>query len=98
VSEVLSAVGEATGLKPTDNVIAHGLASAAKMKAMAYCQAALEATTPEVRHLLTTQLEAALAGQERIAKIMVERGWYDAQKQPGELLNQALEFSKPVLQ
>jgi spore coat protein CotF len=98
VSEVLSAVGEATGLKPNDAVIAHGMADAAKMKCIAYLGAVLESTTPEVRHLLTTQLETSLAGQERIAKLVVGRGWYAAQKQPDELLTQALEFAKPVLQ
>lgn len=97
MSEVLSAVGEATGLKPNDVVIAHGLLTAAKMKSMAYCGAVLESNTPEVRHLLTTQLQAALAGQERIAKLANERGWYKAQAQPDELLKQALTYAKPVL-
>lgn len=41
MSSVISAIGEAMGMKPDDRVIAEGLLTAAKLKATAYCAAVL---------------------------------------------------------
>ena len=98
MTTVLSAVSEATGLKPDDSVIAQGLLTGAKFKAVAYCGAVCESTTPELRHLLSTHLEESLTGQERLSKLVVQRGWYKAQAEPNEMLRQAVQQAKPVLQ
>ncbi|HYF94258.1 MAG TPA: spore coat protein [Symbiobacteriaceae bacterium] len=98
MATVLSAVGEATGLKPDDSVIAQGMLSDAKFKAVAYCGAVCESTTPELRHLLSTHLSEALTGQERLAKMVVQKGWYKAQSEPADLVKQAVQQAKPVLQ
>jgi len=98
MSTVLSAVGEATGLKPDDNVIAQGLLSGAKTKALSYCAAVCESASPELRHLLTTHLEASLAGQERLSKLALNRGWYKATAEPVDLLRQAIKQAQPVVQ
>jgi similar to spore coat protein len=98
MSTVISAVSEATGLKPEDEVIAQGLLAGAKMKAMAYCTALLESATPEVRHLLQTHLQEALAGHERMVHLAVKRGWYKADASPEDLVQQAIQLAQPVLQ
>ncbi|MDF2629602.1 MAG: spore coat protein [Symbiobacteriaceae bacterium] len=98
MSQVLSAVGEATGLKPEDQVIAQGMLQGAKSKASAYCLAICETVTPELRHLLTTHLNDALAGQERLSKLAQSRGWYKAAAEPLELVKQAVKQAQPVLQ
>lgn len=98
MSTVLSAVGEATGLKPDDKVIAGALLAGAKVKAMAYCGAALESTNPEVRHVFTSHLQASLAAHERMTKLMMQRGWYSADASAQELLQEAVTQAKPVLQ
>lgn len=98
MSTVLTAVGEATGLKPTDEVIAHGLLAGAKMKVLALTAALAEATTTEVRHLLTTQLQDAVAGHERMIKLAEKRGWYKGTATPEEQLKAALKLAQPVVQ
>jgi similar to spore coat protein len=97
MSTVLSAVSEATGLKPSDQVIAQGLLAGGKMKVMAYATALCESATPEVRHLLSGHLQAALAGHERMIKLAVKRGWYKADASPQELLAQAVKQAQPVV-
>ena len=98
MTTVLSAVGEATGLKPDDKVIAGALLGGAKVKATAYCGAVLESTNPEVRHLFTTHLQEALTAHERLTKLMVQRGWYSADSSAQELLQEAVKQARPVLQ
>ncbi|HYF81091.1 MAG TPA: spore coat protein [Symbiobacteriaceae bacterium] len=98
MTTVLSAVGEATGLKPDDQVIAQGMLAGAKSKASAYCLAICETVTPELRHLFTTHLNDALAGQERLSKLVQSRGWYKATAEPAELVKQAVKQAQPVLQ
>ena len=97
MSTVLSAVSEATGLKPSDQVIAQGVLAGGKAKVLAYTAALCESATPEVRHLLSGHLQAALAGHERMIKLAVERGWYKVDGTAQELLAQAVEQAQPVL-
>lgn len=95
---VMSAIGEATGMKPGDDVIAVGALMAAKMKAQMYCLCLLEATHPEVRHLLQTHLQDAISEHERWTKLVVGRGWYKAEAPAQELLRQAVQQALPALQ
>ncbi len=98
MSTVISAIGEAMGMKPEDRVIAEGLLTAAKLKAMAYCTAVLETTNPDLRRLLTTHLTDALAEHERCTRLAIERGWYKAHATPDELVGQALKDAREVLE
>jgi similar to spore coat protein len=98
MSTVMSAVGEATGLKPNDQVITQALLAGAKIKVMAYAGALVEAATPEVRHMLQEHLQAALAGHERMIKLAMNRGWYKADASPEQLLQQAIQQAQPVIQ
>lgn len=98
MTTVMSAIGEATGMKPADEVIAHGAVVSAKMKATLYLNAVLETSSPDLRHLLTTHLQDALAEHERASALAIKRGWYKADASPQELVQQAVEFAKPALQ
>lgn len=90
MTTVMSAIGEATGMKPGDDIIALGMLSAAKMKAQMYCMTLLEAANPEVRHIFTTHMQDAMAEHERWSKLCVQKGWYRAHSSPQELLQQAI--------
>lgn len=98
MSTVISAVGEATGLKPTDEVIAQGLMALGKVKIMTYCTALVESFTPEVRQILGSHLQEALAAHQRMTDLAVKRGWYKADASPHELLQQAVAQAQPLLQ
>jgi len=97
MSSVMSAIGEAIGMKPDDRVIALGAMSTTKMKAIAYCTAAVESASPELRHLFTTHMHDALAEHERWTKLAVDRGWYRAYASPDELLRQAVNEARSML-
>lgn len=97
VSTVMSAIGEATGMKPDDRVIALGALAAAKMKTMAYCGALLECASPDLRHLLTTHMNDTLAEHERCTQLAIERDWYKAYAGATELVKQAIQDAQPVL-
>jgi spore coat protein CotF len=98
VSTVLTAVTEATGLKPDDKIIAQGLLQMGKTKALAMCAALCESATPEVRHILQTQLQDCLEGHERMTKLAQKRGWYKADETAEDQLKQAVKLAKPVVQ
>lgn len=98
MSTVMGAIGEATGMKPSDQVIATGALAAAKMKALFYCQSLLECSTPELRQIMQTHLQEAIAEQQRCADLMIKRGWYQAQADADSLVGQAVQFAQPALQ
>lgn len=98
MSTVMSAIGEAIGMKPDDRVIAESLLTAAKVKATAYCAAVLETASPDLRHILMTHLNDALAEHERCTQVAVQRGWYKAYASPDELVGQALRDARNVLE
>lgn len=98
MANILSAIGEATGLKPGDDVIGMGMLTMAKSKSMAYAAALVETATPELRHILSQHLSDCLAEHERCTKLAVERGWYKAYDGPDVLLQQAVQDAEPSLQ
>lgn len=97
MATIMSAIGEATGLKPGDDVIGLGMLTMAKSKAMAYAAALVETATPELRHLFSQHLSDALAEHERCTKLAVERGWYKAYDGPDALLQQAVTDAQTSL-
>jgi|GEM_PF-1251486 len=98
MSTVMSAIGEAIGMKPEDRVIAEGLLTSSKLKATAYLKAVLETASPDLRHILTTHLTDALAEHERCTQLAIQRGWYKAYATPDELVEQALHDAYNVLE
>lgn len=98
MSTVMSAIGEAVGMKPDDRVIAESLLNTAKLKATAYCMAILETTSPDLRHILMTHLTDALTEHERCTQLAIQRGWYRAYDTPDQLVQQALHDARHVLE
>ena len=98
MSTVMGAIGNATGMKPDDSVIAGAALSAAKMKAGAYLTCLLETTTPELRQILSTHLQDAITEHQRWSELCIKRGWYKAEAPAEELVAQAVKGATPVLQ
>ncbi|WP_342419110.1 spore coat protein [Paenibacillus sp. FSL H8-0168] len=66
-----------TGLNTlTDQVIAADFLNAAKSGVRNYAMAVTEAGTPEIKEILTKQLDEAIDTHEQISTYMIERGWY----------------------
>ncbi|MDQ0492403.1 spore coat protein [Paenibacillus brasilensis] len=66
-----------TGLHTlTDQVIAADFLNTAKSGVRNYAMAVTEAGTPEIKAMLTKQLDEAIDTHERISTYMIERGWY----------------------
>lgn len=66
-----------TGMdKLTDQVIATDFLIAAKTGVRSYAMAVTEAATPELKTMLTKQLDEAIDTYEQIATFMTDRGWY----------------------
>lgn len=95
---MMSTIGEAAGLKPDDAVIGLGAVAAAKSKAQGYMMAVLGSTTPELRHILTTQMNQVLAEHEKMATLAAKKGWYIHSPSPDVYVQQAVDFTKPVLE
>ncbi|MGG4217103.1 spore coat protein [Paenibacillus jamilae] len=60
----------------TDQVIAADFLNTAKSGVRNYAMAVMEAGTPEIKAMLTKQLDEAIDTHEQIATYMIERGWY----------------------
>ncbi|RAT97783.1 spore coat protein [Brevibacillus sp. Leaf182] len=60
----------------TDQVIAMDFLISAKSGVRNYAMALTETGTPEMKAILTKQLEEAIDLHEKISLYMIERGWY----------------------
>lgn len=60
----------------TDQVIAMDFLISAKSGVRNYAMALTETGTPEIKEILTKQLEEAIDLHEKISLYMIERGWY----------------------
>lgn len=68
-----------TGMdKLTDQVIAMDFLITAKSGVRNYAMAITETGTPEIKTILSKQLEEAIATHEQISQYMVDRGFYHA--------------------
>lgn len=97
MSTVMGAIGEATGMKPEDTSIVIGAMNAAKAKASFYLMSLLEASTPELRQILSTHLQDAINEHHRWAELAIKRGWYKANDSAEGLVQHAVQLSEPVL-
>lgn len=98
MSQMLSALGEASGMKPEDDVIGLAAVIGAKAKAKEYLGALLETSTPELRHILASQLQEAITEHEQMAALAIQRGWYKAGASPVELLNQSAAYAGKAIE
>ncbi|MBY0083983.1 spore coat protein [Brevibacillus sp. M2.1A] len=60
----------------TDQVIAMDFLISTKSGVRNYAMALTETGTPEIKEILTKQLEEAIDLHEKISLYMIERGWY----------------------
>ncbi|MDF2647261.1 MAG: spore gernimation protein GerQ [Paenibacillus sp.] len=60
----------------TDQVIAMDFLISAKSGVRNYAMAVTEAGTPEIKEILSKQLDEAIDTHEKIVKYMMEQGWY----------------------
>lgn len=60
----------------TDQVVAMDLLIAAKSGVRNYAMAVTEVATPEIKAILTKQLDEAIDLHERIADYLMQKGWY----------------------
>jgi similar to spore coat protein len=60
----------------TDQVIAMDFLTSAKSGVRNYAMAVTETVTPEIKTILTNQLEEAIEMHKRISMYMMDRGWY----------------------
>ena len=94
---MLSQITEATGMKPSDEIIGHAALMGSKTKATAYTAALVESITPSLRQILNTHLNETIAEHQRASQLALKKGWYKAAAKPEELLQQAVELAQPVL-
>ncbi len=59
-----------------DVFIATSTNSALKSCAKGFAGSACEAATPEIRHAFMQMSQAAIQQQEKLTKLMEEKGWY----------------------
>ncbi|MFZ5813699.1 MAG: spore coat protein [Bacillota bacterium] len=98
MTTVMSAIGEATGMKPDDKVIGLGLMAAAASKAQGYLTAALTTTTPELRHVMLTHLQDALNEHEQVTRLAIKKGWFQPHLPVDQLIRESAAFAQPMMQ
>ncbi|GKU25454.1 spore coat protein [Clostridium folliculivorans] len=57
-----------------------------------------ETTNPEVRQLLTTQLNGCIASHFKLSDMLITKGWYNAYGTPQEQIKQDIDSANQVLQ
>jgi len=97
MTAVVSAIGEATGMKPDDKVIGLGVVDAAKAKAQAYMTALLATTSPDLRHMLQTHLQDALTEHEHAITLAVKKGWVKPNLAADQMVKMAVQEAHPLL-
>jgi spore coat protein CotF len=76
-----------------DKLIAYNATSGAAATAQAYFSAALAATTPEIRSLLTGYCTQCLTGQETAMNYMIQKNWTNPYDQPDNQLSKVVQES-----
>lgn len=81
-----SILGEATGTESMDQILCANAIGAASASAMAYLNACVAATTPEVKRLYADYLTQTLAGQQPLTELALNKGWIHPYDSPQEQL------------
>jgi similar to spore coat protein len=83
--------------KLPDNTIGISAVGAAKQKAVAYTTSILEASSPDLRQILTRHLQDAFNEQNQFSMLAAQRGWYTPNVAPEALVQQAAMQAVPAL-
>lgn len=97
MTTVMSAIGEATGMKPDDKVVGLGMIEASKAKAQGYLTAVLATTSPDLRHVLITHLQDALTEHEHVTALAIKKGWLKPTLPADQAVKAAVSFAQPLL-
>lgn len=92
-----SILGEATGGAAMDEVLGVNALSAASSSAIAYLNAALTATTPEVKRLFSDYLTQTLVAQQTLTELALNKGWIHPYDSPQEQLAIAYRKSRTAV-
>ncbi|MFW5988472.1 MAG: spore coat protein [bacterium] len=78
----------------SDEVIAQNFIAGATGMANAYLNAALAASTPELRAMFENSLTQVLTGHTQLSKLAAQEGWDSPYAPPKQQLSGALDKSK----
>lgn len=81
-----------------DKTITMDLLFSAKQAVSAYARACNEAANPELRTVLSQQLQHAQEAQQRIFQFAQTKGYYDPYQSPDRILSQDLQASKRIIE
>lgn len=83
--------------QPVDKALAYNAMAAAATSAQAYFTAAITATTPELRAMLSGIANNQLTEHGTIANFMINKGWMDPYAQPAQQLETSKQSAESVL-
>ncbi|WP_160677825.1 spore coat protein [Clostridium sp. C8-1-8] len=90
--------GNSGNTKLSDKDIALDLLAMSKNDIGMLSKVIPETTNPEVRQLLSTQLNACIASHFKLSDMLITKGWYNAYGTPQEQIKQDVESANKVLQ
>ncbi|WP_160690673.1 spore coat protein [Clostridium sp. C2-6-12] len=82
--------------KLNDKDIALDMIKDSKFGATSLSAAVAEAVNPELRTMLKQQLDKSITEHFDLSDIVIDRGWYPAQEQPMEQLQEEYENSQDL--
>ncbi|MDD4600351.1 hypothetical protein SDC9_09101 [bioreactor metagenome] len=80
-----------------DQVIANNAMAGAAAASSAYLTAALQATTPEVRHLYNEYTSQSAMGHEALTGLALKKGWINPYDDPQQQLQTTLSQSQSIV-
>ncbi|MTI79526.1 MAG: spore coat protein [Firmicutes bacterium] len=78
----------------TNEIIANDMLAGAKAAAQGYLNAAIEASTPELKNLFSSNVTQVLQGQQTISELALRKNWYSPYKPEAEQLKETMQFSE----
>ena len=97
MSSLIGSIFSAGTEDSADRTLALNLANGIATSSQAYLNAALVATTPEVRRLFAEYSAQSQLVHQALTGLIVEKGWTDPYSQPRDQLNEALQQSQNVV-
>lgn len=75
----------------TDKDIARSLITESKHDITSLSKAALESTNPQLRNILTKQLNSCMTDHFKLSDLAIEKNWYDAYGSPEQQLQKSMQ-------
>lgn len=91
-------LGEDNGNNPLgDKELALDMLNASKGDIAMLGKAVTETVNPELRQLITNQLNACINDHFKLADYAIQKNWYNAYANPGQQIKQDLEEAQNIL-